>query len=148
MREPDSHASAEARDFHRGLALFNEGDFFTAHEVWEEVWHHASGERKRLYQGLIQLAVAFEHARRGNPRGVRSVYTSAREKLRTLPSPFRGIDLARLLREADAALKAILNLPPERFAPGLPHGQELPFDPARCPRIDLLEDPFGERADG
>ncbi|MCX5658917.1 MAG: DUF309 domain-containing protein [Planctomycetota bacterium] len=136
------HASLEAQRFHHGLDLFNLGQFFEAHEAWEDLWHEASGERKRFYQGLIQVAVSLEHVRRGNARGVRSVYLSAREKFRGLPDVYRGVDVARLLREADEALQPILSLPLASFAPGLAHGQDLPFDEALRPRIELVADPF------
>src|SRR5690606_20932959 len=64
----------EGAIFHEGIALFNEGEWFEAHESWEDIWHMAAGPRKLFYQGLIQCAVTLEHMRRGNPRGVVTVY--------------------------------------------------------------------------
>jgi predicted metal-dependent hydrolase len=128
----------QERDFFlEGIALFNDGEFFEAHEIWEDAWHLASGPRKSFYQGLIQCAVTLEHVRRGNPRGVRSVWTTAQQKFAGLPSPYLGIDHVRLLAELRSFVQPVLDLPPGRFSPGLSRGQEMPVDLARAPRIEL-----------
>ncbi len=46
--------------FARGARLFDFGEFFDAHEVWEERWRVATDKTERdLLQGLIQVAAAF-----------------------------------------------------------------------------------------
>ena len=79
MTQPEDQDSDfnEAAIFHEGLKLFNGQEWFDAHETWEDIWVMASGSRKLFYQGLIQCAVVLEHVRRGNPRGVRSVWKIA-----------------------------------------------------------------------
>jgi len=53
-----------------GLALYDRGEYFDAHEVLEPAWMGAADPAERdLYQGLIKLAAAYVHAVRGNPRG-------------------------------------------------------------------------------
>jgi predicted metal-dependent hydrolase len=42
-----------------GVVLFNRGDFFEAHEAWEDVWVDCAGEERVFYQGLIQAAVGL-----------------------------------------------------------------------------------------
>jgi uncharacterized protein len=63
----------------RGLALFNSGHFFDAHEALEDVWQGAPrhSHRRRHLQGLVQLAVAFHHQSTGNLVGARSVLERA-----------------------------------------------------------------------
>jgi len=139
---PAEHADDEAKLFHEGVHLFNAGEWFDAHEVWEDIWHMASGPRKNFYQGLIQLAVTLEHVRRGNPRGVRSVFRTAVTKFEGLPTRYMGIDIAQLLNAMRRAVDPILNLPAEAFEPNRGHGQALPFDEANVPKIELLSDPF------
>jgi uncharacterized protein len=60
-------------NFARGVALFNDGHFFEAHEVLEDVWRAAPANEKRFLQGIVQLAVAFHHHSTGNSVGMRSV---------------------------------------------------------------------------
>lgn len=132
----------EPQIYELGVQLFNEGDWFEAHEVWEDIWRLASDEKKRFYQGLIQCAVTIEHLRRGNPRGARSVYKSAQTKFTDLPQVYMGIDIHQLLADMKKTMDPVLALPAERFAPGLPHGQDLPFNPQNAPKIHLNTDPF------
>jgi predicted metal-dependent hydrolase len=85
--------------FERGLALFNCGDYFTCHEVWEEIWLRGAGDDKLFYQGLIQAAVAILHAERGNLRGAVSTWRKSRAKLAAPPANHMGIALGEF-REA------------------------------------------------
>ncbi|HAI14716.1 MAG TPA: hypothetical protein DCM28_23625 [Phycisphaerales bacterium] len=135
----------EAAIFHEGLRLFNEQEWFDAHETWEDIWVMASGPRKLFYQGLIQCAVVLEHVRRGNPRGVRSVWKTAQSKFVDLPDVYMGIDIRQLLKDEYHAIRRILDLPVERFNPRLGRGQDLPYDSLHAPTIELLADPFEDQ---
>ena len=126
--------------FHAGLARFNAGEYFAAHEIWEELWHATTGPHKRFVQGLIQCAVALEHVRRGNPRGVRSVWQSAQTKFAGLPEVCAGLHIPHLLTAMARFLQPILALPPAAFAPGQGHGLPLPVDLAHAPRLTLEPD--------
>ncbi|HEY1851387.1 MAG TPA: DUF309 domain-containing protein [Candidatus Binataceae bacterium] len=103
----DKHDKDDTRDrrdpddaFERGLILFNRGDFFACHEVWEELWLRSTGAEKLFYQGLIQTAVAILHAERGNWRGASSTWRKAHAKLAMFPAQHRGIALGELLEAA------------------------------------------------
>lgn len=133
----------EAATFHEGMRLFNdERDFFEAHEVWEDVWRAADGDRKRFYQGLIQCAVVIEHVRRGNPRGVRSVWESAQTKFVDLPEVYMGVNVKRLLADVGRFIDPVLNMGPVAFDPATGRGQDMPVDLSDAPTIDLAYDPF------
>lgn len=80
-----------------GIECFNRREFFECHEVLEELWLAETPEEKPFYQGLIQVASAFHHFRRGNLRGARSLLERGSEKLRGYPSPYHGVNLASLL---------------------------------------------------
>src|SRR2546430_14042890 len=81
----------ERKLYFEGIQLFNEHEFFEAHEVWEDIWHMAYGTKYEFYQGLIQCAVALEHYARSNPRGVVSLYDSYRKHLRHVRSEERRV---------------------------------------------------------
>lgn len=76
-----------------GIVLFNRGDYFEAHEVWEQLWMDHAGPEKKYYQGLIQAAVALCHFCNGNVRGATKLYHSAREYMMRYGSPFMGLDV-------------------------------------------------------
>jgi predicted metal-dependent hydrolase len=84
--------------FDNAINLFNRAHFFDAHEVLEDVWRaltRTSAEKGHL-QGLVQLAVAFHHESRGNPRGARSVLDRALRNLTGAEKSFPALDLDRL----------------------------------------------------
>ena len=89
-----------------GIELFNAGQFFDCHEVWEELWQRESGAEKLFYQGMIQAAVAILHVERGNLRGARSTWDKARAKLEFLPAQHMGIALDELRATVDAFIAA------------------------------------------
>src|SRR5919206_3766700 len=76
-----------------GIVLFNRGDFFEAHEVWEQLWMETHGPEKPFVQGLIQAAVGLCHFCNGNIRGAVKLYHSSREYLRRYGPHHLGLDL-------------------------------------------------------
>src|SRR4029077_15659925 len=78
-----------------GIVLFNRGDFFEAHEVWESLWMETFTPEKKFYQGLIQAAVALCHFCNGNMAGARKLYKSSREYMLRYGTPFKGLDVER-----------------------------------------------------
>ncbi|MGH7522514.1 MAG: DUF309 domain-containing protein [Gemmatimonadales bacterium] len=62
--------------------LFNTREYWLAHEALETVWRSIIEEDEaRLWQGLIQAAVALLHRERGNRHGTVVVGAAALEKL-------------------------------------------------------------------
>lgn len=106
------------RKLAQGIALFNAGKFFDAHEVLEDVWRELTGDDRRFLQGLIQVAVAFHHHSTGNLDGARSLLARGAARLAGAPEAFLGISMPPLraaLERWQAALAE--NSPP----PSLPH---------------------------
>jgi len=132
----------ERKLYLEGIELFNGHEYFEAHETWEDVWHMAYGIKHDYYQGLIQCAVALEHYRRSNPRGVLSLFKSYRPKFRDVPRPFMGLDVDRFLARMHDVLRPVVDADP------LPERGQIELDLAKTPKIELLYDPFesGEAA--
>ena len=104
-----------------GIDLFNRGEYFACHEVWEEAWTPERGPRRLFLQALIHVAVGFYHARRGNPLGAAGQLRKALRKLAAYRPECEGIDTERLFHEAREVLEAI----------------EAGEEPAGFPRISL-----------
>lgn len=119
-----------------GITLFNDHEFFEAHEVWEDIWHMAFGLKHEFYQGMIQCAVALEHYRRSNPRGVISLYQTYTRHMKDVPATFMGLDVKSFLSRMHAVLEPVVTASP------LPGRGQIALDPARAPQIELLYDPF------
>ncbi len=93
--------------FQHGIELFNQGKFFDAHEVWEDVWRAARAEEKKFLQGLIQVAVALHHDSRDNLEGAQSLLARAQRNLSEYPDCYHQVDLARLRQQIAACERAL-----------------------------------------
>ena len=94
--------------FHRGIALFNRGEFYEAHEVLEDVWRAAPAPEKLFLQGLIQISVALHHYSQGNETGAKSLLARGERNLAGYPETYAGVRL-KPLRLAVAAWREALD---------------------------------------
>jgi uncharacterized protein len=105
-----------------GLKLFNTRHFFEAHEQLETAWRAEPGPIRELYQGILQAAVAYLHIERGNFDGALKLSARSQEKLSKWPEGCRGVEVAHLRADLDAAIAEIRRLGPEniqQFNPAL-----------------------------
>jgi predicted metal-dependent hydrolase len=98
-----SKSSSDRAELERGLALIDEGAYFEAHEVLEDLWRAAAHEERDFYQGLVHVAVAWHHAGRGNRPGWERQLAKAARRLGAYAPTHRGVDVADLLRQVDEA---------------------------------------------
>lgn len=83
-----------------GIDLFNRGQFFAAHEPWEEVWRSTNPEPRALFQGLVQVAAGFHHWQTAGRRGsALRLFERGRGHLAPLPPNCCGLDLTGFLGE-------------------------------------------------
>lgn len=81
-----------ATHFRAGLDHFNATEFWDAHESWETIWLEAESEVRRFLQGLIQLAAAYHHVKRGTYAGAVRLFDASLQKLEAFPKRWCGID--------------------------------------------------------
>lgn len=123
-----------------GLASYERGDFFEAHEELEPAWMGTADPAERaLLQGLIKVAAAYVHDVRGNPPGIERNLTGARalliDALETGPAEnVARIDVAALVTEIDRRLADLAANPehPTLGPPSLP--RTVPTNRPRSPR--------------
>lgn len=100
-----------------GLAAYERGDFFEAHEDLEPAWMGTGDLAERaLLQGLIKVAAAYVHDVRGNPAGIARNLAGARTLLREASASgpsvnAAGIDLDALLGDVDLRLDDLATHP-------------------------------------
>jgi predicted metal-dependent hydrolase len=87
----DSPHSREDALYLAGIEFFNRGEFFDAHEVWEDLWNDCDPADRRFYQALIQAAVAAYHWGRGNATGAKRLYHSGRKYMEPYRPAHRGL---------------------------------------------------------
>ena len=111
----------------RGIDHFNRGEYFEAHEVWEDFWVEVMDERKGFLHGLVQAAVTLHHALRNNYGGARSLYQRMVNNLALYKPSYFGLDVQTFLERMSACCAPVWEEPPR------------PIDPARVPKIALTE---------
>ena len=114
-----------------GAALFDAGEFFAAHEVWEAAWKAARGPSRGLLQALIQTAAALHQAQRGKRSGAQRLLTRALAGLKQQPSQWAGLDVEGFAERLRAWAAAFPEFPAAAWAEGLrPQlGAEQGWDP-------------------
>lgn len=95
-------------DYKEGWRLFNEGQFWHAHEAWESVWKRCPEESRIFFQGVIQLAAAYHllTAKQRYGGAVRN-FEKAEEKLRLFHGRFLLVETEDLLTAISNARKEI-----------------------------------------
>lgn len=81
-----------------GVAIFNSGQYHSAHDAWEREWLslESGTPNERFLHGLIQYTAAVHHAAHDNHVGARGLATSARTYLAGLSSTHRNVAITPL----------------------------------------------------
>ncbi len=149
-RDPTDPGPAGGYDerYLAGAVWFNRGEYFEAHEVWEELWQDCPSADRRFYQSLIQAAVALYHWGNGNRAGAARLFQSGRRYMEPYRPRYRGLDVDRFWRQVEAAMADGANPPAPSLAgtgeKGLP---PLP-DPGRGRGTGYPSSPWTRRPTG
>lgn len=108
--------------------MYNNGEYYECHEILEDIWRAEEDDVRFLYQGILQIGVAFHHLRNDNWRGATGLLTGGIEKVSRYLPACMGVDTNRLVREAQACLDALHELGAENVGK---------FDWTMVPRIDV-----------
>ena len=86
---------------------FNAGEYHEQHDEFEALWMREPGPVRQLYQGVLQVGIAYYQITRGNPRGALKMLLRSIQWLTPLPDVCQGINIAQLRADA-AAVRAEL----------------------------------------
>ncbi|OVE76464.1 hypothetical protein BVX98_06005 [bacterium F11] len=125
----------------KGIAHFNNREFYDAHEIWEELWNEQQGEAHRFLQGLIQFATALHHFKAHNLRGTRILYDGGVKLLKPYGESYWDLPLTKLIEDMSQCVKPLLTFPQDEL-PGRSHPDKESF-PVQIqsdliPKIELL----------
>ena len=88
--------------FKRGLDEYDKGDYFEAHEAWEDLWSDYNFPDRKFVQGLIQLSVSFVHLGNGNLTGAKNLLIKCQQKFDDYNGIHREINLSDLKSSIEA----------------------------------------------
>ena len=98
-----SNASEMRVLFEKGLNEYEKGDYFEAHEAWEDLWSDYNFPDRKFIQGLIQLSVSFVHLSNGNMIGARNLLKKCQQKF----SDYKGIHRQININELKFAIEVV-----------------------------------------
>jgi CheY-like chemotaxis protein len=113
-----------------GVREFNARHYFEQHEHFEHAWMDEPRAIRDLYQGVLQVGVAFYQIELGNWAGALKMFRRGLPRLRTLPPVCQGIDVASLRTVAEQIHREVTELGPARLSE---------FDQARFPKLRMVE---------
>jgi uncharacterized protein len=100
-----AHHTDLAAALQAAATLFEAGLYFEVHEVLEPHWLTADGEARQALQGLIQIAVGWQHVANDNLAGARSLLVEGSVRLRGMR--VLALDLDAFARAAAGAADAV-----------------------------------------
>jgi predicted metal-dependent hydrolase len=117
------------KDIFIGVNLFNDADFFSAHDFFEEMWVESNREDRLFFQGLVQILVGCYHLICKNYKGALSQFMKGEQKLKNY-LPFRKkVDLEKLLLSISSLIDDVGKFP---------KGAIDRIDLNKIPRIEIL----------
>ncbi len=83
-----------------GIARFNAGDYYRQHDLFEELWRQTTGPVRNLYQGILQVGIAYYQITQHNRRGAIKMLRRSARWLALLPDVCQRVDVQRLRRDS------------------------------------------------
>ncbi len=81
------------------FACFNDGLYYEAHDVLEEMWLPSRGQlADHFYKGLIQLAGAFVHLQKNRLGPSNALFDLARKNLEKFPAEYESLSVTGALQ--------------------------------------------------
>ncbi len=120
----------ERPEFAIAERLHNDGEYYEAHEAWEQIWTDELNDDWRIFvQGLIQVTSAFHKLFvQREPRGASRLLERGLEKLDRYPADYLGVVLGPFRDGARACVARMASL--ESKSPAIDA-----FDRALVPRL-------------
>jgi predicted metal-dependent hydrolase len=111
-----------------GLEEFNRGEFYECHDTLEALWMAEERPVRSLYQGVLQIGVAFYHMQRGRYQPAVILLERGSGYLQPLAPSCMGVDLLGLLAGAARCLAEVKRLGPEGLSD---------FDWSLVPKVEM-----------
>ncbi len=114
------------------VRLFNAGDYYRQHDLFEEQWMEETGPVRELYRAVLQVGVAYYHITQGNHLGALKMLRRSVQWFALLPDICQGIDVRQLRADAGRVREALEMMDPadidsfdrSLFRPVIWHGTE------------------------
>lgn len=105
-----NNLSTEQQLFLEGVNKFNNGEYYDAHEIWEELWSEYVLKDSLFIQGLIQVSVAYFHITNLNLRGSKSLFSKSLPKLKKFSSNHRNFNVKQFIIDIEKSKENVVSI--------------------------------------
>ena len=91
MNEESTKTFQESLCF--ALNLFNNHEWYEAHDAFEEIWNSVDGDERQVIQGILQVSVSQFHLSKGNLNGATILLGEGLGRIKGRTKINLGIDL-------------------------------------------------------
>jgi len=99
----------------KGIQLFNQGAYYEAHDPLEKAWMETESPERDLYQGILQVGLAYFQITRCNYRGALKMFKRGQNNLSPLGKSLLGVNITQLQADARVVEGKLRDLGPERM---------------------------------
>lgn len=90
-----------------GFHAFNQGDFFTAHELFEAAWRETSAAPREFFRALLLLSGGYFRLTQDRPDAAIKFFNRALGWIDQYPNPYLGIDTKDIKTQLEKLITAI-----------------------------------------
>lgn len=94
-------------EYYQFFIYFNEGDYYTCHDLLEEMWLTDRGNW--FLKGLLQMSVAIYHYEYGNVKGARMMMQVAHDYLQDYRPKYWNLSLEPVIEFIEKSLSILPN---------------------------------------
>ena len=91
----------------KALILFNNHQWYEAHDAFEEIWNSVDGDERQVIQGILQVSVSQFHLSKGNLNGATILLGEGLGRIKTRTRINLGIDLESFCQCLENLLKKL-----------------------------------------
>ena len=91
----------------QGLQAFNRGDFYLAHEYFEDAWRETPDEVREFYRALLHLSGGYYRLTQNRAHAARKFFHRSLHWIGQFPNPYLSIDTSALIDHLDEIITAI-----------------------------------------
>ena len=95
--------------FQKAIELFNNQEWYIAHDALEAIWHKTDGMERITIQAILQIAVAQVHLSNANYIGATILYGEGLGRLINKKVPDLGLDLKEFINILKKRLLVLQN---------------------------------------
>lgn len=95
----------------KGIAEFNQEEFFECHETLEELWRRQLEPDRQFTQGIIQIAVGYYHLLRSNRAGARKLFERGLARVSPFQPAYYLLKTDELVSTVTSTLDLLMSAP-------------------------------------